>query len=398
MSAASRPVYLNNSATSHPKPEEVLACVRDFLAAPHVGAGRGHGVGAGEDVTTASRRLLARLFGVDDPRTISFTPGATFSMNMVIAGLGIDGGHVVTTALEHTSVLRPLKRLERTRGVEVTIVPCDERGRVDAAAVERALRPDTRAVFVSHASNVVSSVTDVARIGDVTAAEGITLVVDASQSAGCVPIDVRRMGIDVLVFTGHKFLFGLEGSGGVYIREGLHVEPLLLGGTGVKSGSLYQSEDRPACYEAGTQNLLGIAALGAGVSYVLRNGLERLGARRRELFARLVDGLDARPDVVRYGERRYETPIVSFNVRGLSPRGVGRALWEEHGVHVRSGLLCAPLVHERLGTSPEGAVRVSFSELTTDADVNRFFEALDAVRDGARQDAQSGPGGALSCY
>lgn len=397
MSAAAT-VYLNNAATSHPKPEEVLARVRARVGEPHVSAGRGDGSGSREDPATACRRELARLFGVPDPRTISFTSGATFSLNMVIAGLDLRGGHVVTTAIEHTSVLRPLRRLERTAGVEVTVVPCDAQGRVDPLRVERALRPETRAVFVSHASNVVGSVTDVARIGEVTAAEGVTLVVDASQSAGCVPIDVGAMGVDVLVFTGHKFLFGLEGSGGLYVREGVHLEPLLLGGTGVKSGSLYQSEDRPACFEAGTQNALGIAALGAGVSYVLREGLERLTARRVALFTRFVEGLLARPDVVLHGDRRYGTPILSFNVRGLSPKAVGRALWEDHGVHVRSGLLCAPLIHERIGTSPEGAVRLSFSELTPDEDVTRFFAALDAVREAARRATSAGAGRSLSCY
>ncbi len=373
-------IYLNNAFTSFPKPPEVIEFVNKVIREPHLSAGRSAiEQDEEEDIVLGCRKCLAKLFNVENYNNISFTSGATFSLNMAIKGLRLENCHVITSAMEHTSVLRPLKLLEKNKVIELTIVDCDENGVVSPQNIEKAIRPNTKAIVLNHASNVVPAVNNIRRIGDITSEENITFIVDASQSAGCVLIDVKKMGIDVLAFTGHKSLFGLEGIGGIYIRDGIYIDPLTVGGTGLKSESLYQVEERPSYYESGTRNTVGIASLKAGVSYILNCGMDIMNEKKRKTFETLISGLREIPNVQLYGSHQYGTPLICFNIIGMLPTAVGRLLWENYSITVRTGLLCAPLIHEKIGTAPHGAVRISFSYFTTDDEIDLFLKAVSEI-------------------
>lgn len=372
-------IYLNNGATSYPKPDEVVCYTEKYLKSPRLGGGRSSYSEETEDVVYECRKALSELFNIEKPELISFTSGATQALNMVIQGLDLKNAHVITTAIEHTSMLRPLKLLEKKDGLKLSIVDCDENGLVNPNDIQTAIESDTKAIFVNHASNVIGAVTNIRKIADIAHEENIIIVVDASQSAGCIPIDVKSMDIDVLIFTGHKSLYGIEGIGGVYIREGINIEPLMVGGTGIKSNSLYQSEERPAYYEAGTQNIVGIASLKAGVSYILKNGIDNINKLRKDRFFQLYEGLEKIPIVQVFGKKQYTIPVISFNIKGMNPQDVGYLLGKDYDIIVRTGLLCAPLIHEKIGTAPFGAVRISFSHFTSNSDILTFLTAVDEI-------------------
>ena len=373
-------IYLNNAATSFPKPREVNEAVVSHLAAEPFHAGRAGFEQQAEDMVWACRQGLADLFGVEDPAHIVLTSGATESLNLALFGSDLRG-HVVTTATEHNSVLRPLNRLKEQRGVELTVVACDDNGRVPPSAIEQAIRPDTCALVVNHSSNVTGTVQDLEAFGQVAQRHNALFVVDASQSAGVVPIDVGSCHIDLLAFAGHKSLWGIPGIGGLYVREALSLEPLMVGGTGVRSDLPDQPRDMPMYYEAGTQNMPGIAALHAGVNFVLQHGVGEMGRRRREHVECLVPeleripgvGIHARDAALEYGG------MLSFNIEGISPEDVGYMLESCFGIMVRTGLHCAPLIHKALGSFPHGSVRVSPSYFTTDEDIDQFVDAVQAV-------------------
>ncbi len=370
-------IYLNNAATSFPKPECVIRAVSEFTTLPPMDAHRIAFADSGKSVVSSCREKLAQLFSIDNPDNIAFTSGATHSVNMVIQGLDdIMGGHVITTAIEHSSVLRALKLREKNGDLKLTVIDCNECGEINALDIENALTPETKAIIVNHASNVVGTAVDLEKISDIAAREHIILIVDASQTAGCIPIDVKRLGIDILIFTGHKSLFGFGGIGGVYINEELDVKPLIVGGTGVKTQSLYQTEERPLFYESGTQNTIGIASLEAGVSFILSEGIEKMAEKKEALYNKAIKGLASIPEVILYGNRKYSTPIICFNIKKLKPVEVGYTLGKNFDIAVRSGLLCAPLIHEKLGTSPYGAVRASFSYFTEEEEIDLLVKAV----------------------
>jgi cysteine desulfurase / selenocysteine lyase len=375
-------VYLNNAASSFPKPPEVNEAVGSYLATEPFHAGRAGFERQAEDMVWACRQGLADLFGVEDPTHIVLTSGATESLNLALFGSDLRG-HVVTTAIEHNSVLRPLNRLKEQRGVELTVVACDDNGRVPPSAIEQAIRPDTCALVVNHSSNVTGTVQDLQALGRIAQQHSVLFVVDASQSAGVVPIDVESGHIDLLAFAGHKSLWGIPGIGGLYVREALSLDPLIVGGTGIRSDLLRQPREMPMYYEAGTQNMLGIAALHAGVDFVLQHGVEDIGQRRREHVERLVAelepipgvGLHARDAALEYGG------MLSFNIEGVSPEDAGYMFESCFGITVRTGLHCAPLIHEALGSFPHGSIRVSPSYFTTDEDIDHLVDAVHAVAD-----------------
>ncbi|HYF90619.1 MAG TPA: aminotransferase class V-fold PLP-dependent enzyme [Symbiobacteriaceae bacterium] len=380
-------IYLDHAATSWPKPPAVLHAV---LMAMEVGGGNpgrsGHqlAMGAARRLV-AAREALARLLGAPDPSCISFTKNATEALNTALLGLLRPGDHVVTTAVEHNSVMRPLRHLER-QGVRVTVVPCTSDGLVDPELVRRGLTARTRLVVATHASNVLGAVQPIAELGEVAHRGGALFLVDAAQTAGSVPIDVQAMSVDLLAFPGHKALLGPQGTGGLYVRPGVDLPPLLRGGTGSASELEEQPDFAPDRYESGTPNVPGIAGLGAAAEHLLSWGIDRVREKEQLLVARFMSGLANIPDVVVYGppEPTRRVGLVSLNLRGVLPSALGQALEEGYGILTRVGLHCAPAAHRTAGTYPDGSVRFSFSGTTALEHVNIALRALEELSVHAR--------------
>jgi cysteine desulfurase family protein len=379
-------IYLDNAATSWPKPPSVYDFMMEFYRSTGVSPGRSGFELAIEAGTLLDRlRLrLTRFFGgdADTPERLCFGYNATDALNLIIPGLVAAGDHIVTTELEHNSVIRPVNHLVRDGGVTATFVPFDGAGFVDPDDIARAIRPNTRLVVINHGSNVIGTVQPLGAIGRVCRERGVPLVVDASQTAGVVPIDMRAMHIDALVFTGHKALFGSTGIGGVCVRKHLDVRQVRAGGTGVHSEYPYHLTDYPWRLEYGTVNMLGVASLWAGQDWIEQQGLAAIHARELELTQRLVAGLRGIAGVRLYccESLREHISTVSANVIGLDPGDAGLRLDVKHNIATRTGLQCAPLVHERIGTLRErGTVRFSIGAFNTAADVDAAIGAMAEV-------------------
>lgn len=371
-------IYLNNAATSFPKPKEVTAAINDYLQFPPFHSGRVGFEMQAEDVITACRQKLAQLFNADNSDNIIFTSGATESLNLAILGLNLVGSHVITTAIEHNSVLRPLKTLERDGDIELAIVDCDQYGFVKPSDIADRIKRNTKAIIVNHCSNVTGSVLDLKNISDIAHSVNAFFIVDASQSAGVVPIDVHADGIDILAFAGHKSLYGIPGIGGLYLREGLRPKPLKVGGTGIRSDLLYQPEEIPMFYEAGTRNMPGIVALNAGVDFILRTGIDQIQETKLRHTRRIIKEFDGNPDIILHNRNDLDNPstVLSLNIRGMDPADVGYILENSFHIIVRSGLHCAPLIHKALGSYPKGSFRISPSYFTTHEEINVLIEAI----------------------
>ncbi|RMG57678.1 MAG: aminotransferase class V-fold PLP-dependent enzyme [Deltaproteobacteria bacterium] len=371
-------VYLDNAATSLPKPESVVEAVKDALTRAGNPGRSGHFLSyqSMRDLFEA-REAVARLVGADDSSRIVLTPNATFALNLAIKGVLKEGDHVVTSVMEHNSVLRPLSSLSE-RGVEVTYVEADHEGYVDPDDVIRAFRKNTKMVVLTHGSNVTGAVNDVASVGKATRERGILFLVDASQTAGVRHINVEEMGVDLLAAPGHKALFGPQGTGFLYVREGIRVEPLVEGGTGSRSEEPRHPEFYPDRLEAGTLNSVGFAGLVEGIAFVEGKGIENIYAHERELTSRLLESLRGERRIVVYGPggTRDRLGVVLVNVKGADPGEVAMVLDEKHGIMVRAGLHCAPFAHRVLGTFPEGGVRISFSAMNTKEDADMAVRAL----------------------
>ncbi|HHO76341.1 MAG TPA: aminotransferase class V-fold PLP-dependent enzyme [Deltaproteobacteria bacterium] len=374
-------IYFDNAATSWPKPPETIDAILHFNA--HIGANPGRSghslsIDAGR-VLMDAREALAEILGIDDMLRIIFTKNATEALNLVISGLIRPGDHIITSSMEHNSVMRPLRALE-TQGVELTVTPCSPEGNLDPNDVEKAIRPNSKAIIITHASNVTGTVMPVEEIGDIARKHGIVLCVDAAQTAGALPIDIHETNIDILVFTGHKSLYGPQGTGGLYIGPGLEkqIAPLMMGGTGSRSEFEKQPDFLPDKYESGTPNAFGIAGLGAGIRFILDKGLDYIRNKEIELTARLIEGLSGIPGIIIYGCKcaHAQTPVVSFNISGMSPSEAAMILDEDFGILSRPGLHCAPLAHRTIGTFPEGTLRFSLGWFNTSQEVDY---ALDAV-------------------
>ena len=382
-------IYLDNGATTLQKPE----CVREALLEAMASMGNsGRGVHdaslyAGRTIYRA-RESLAELLGAAAPEQVVFTANATESLNLVLGGLFGSGDHVITTVCEHNSVLRPLYRLQ---GVELSVLPVKaEAGEERQAGIlaydelESLLRPNTKALIITHASNLTGNITDLEQAAAFAKKHSLLLIVDAAQTAGAVPMDMERMGIDVLCFTGHKGLYGPQGTGGVCVRPGLSIRPLKVGGSGIHSFDREHPSEMPAALEAGTLNGHGIAGLGAAARWLLETGVEQIRAREQALLRRFVDGVKEVEGVTLYGnpdlDRR--TGIQSLNIRDYDSARVADWLYEDYGIAVRGGAHCAPLMHEALGTREQGAVRFSFSYFNTEAEAD---EAAAAVRELAEE-------------
>jgi len=329
-----------------------------------------------------ARDSLSRLFSIDDPMSVVFTSGMTHSLNLVIKGLLRDGGHVITTSMEHNSVMRPLRFLEET-GLELSVVQCDDSGVSDPELIRKAVKGNTRLIIMNHGSNVSGTIAPVAETGRVAREEGVLFCVDSAQTAGCVPIDVNEMNIDLLCFSGHKGLLGPTGTGGLYIKKGLEksLVPLMHGGTGSRSEYELQPDFMPDMFESGTLNILGIAGLLASVEFILSTGVENIRESEILLADALLNGLSGIPGVRVYGplDLTRRTSVISFNIEGMYPSDVSLMLDEEHGILTRPGLHCAPSAHKTIGSFPAGTTRFSPGFFTTMGEIEEAIRAVHAI-------------------
>jgi cysteine desulfurase/selenocysteine lyase len=382
-------VYLDNASTTFPKPKEVLDATLDAYARFGLNPGR-----SGYDLcpvtgelVAETRRELTRFFGGSDPERLVFAFNATDALNMAIQGIAESGDHVVSTTIEHNSVIRPLNHLAREHRVSVEFVPVGSDGWVDPAEIARRLKRNTKLVVVNHGSNVIGTVQPLEEIGRACRRRGVLFLVDASQTAGVVPIDVETLGIDVLAFTGHKSLLAPTGIGGLVVRDGVSIRPTRFGGTGVDSVNPYQPEEYPNRLEAGTSNLLGIAGLHFAQGYIAKRGMANILRHEMELFATLQQGLGEIEGVRLLGTTSLENrlPVLSFSLAGRDPAEVGTVLGSNYGIATRTGLHCAPLIHRQMGTGECGTVRLSVGPMNAASDVEATIAAVAEIAAQARK-------------
>ncbi len=367
-------IYLNNAATSYPKPDSVIKAVTKYINSLPLNPERSGFTGDEDNVIKKCRKNLALLFNIKNPDRVIFTSGATESLNLAIKGLELYKKHIITTRIEHNSVIRPLKHLEREGIIELSFVECNKQGYVGSDDIKKEIKENTGAIIVNHCSNVTGTVLDIKSISEIARTGNIIFIVDASQSAGTIPLDVTECNMDILVFTGHKSLYGLPGIGGIYIKEGINLKPLKVGGTGVRSDLLYQPEEVPMYYEAGTRNMAGIVSLCEGTSFILERGMNKIEEHKNKLVERAVRGLKEIPEIIIYGSEG--NSIFSFNIKGIKPEDAGYILENSFEIIIRSGLHCAPLIHKSLGSYPEGSIRVSPSYFTTFEEIDFFIDAV----------------------
>lgn len=371
-------IYMDNAATTMQKPQQVIDAVAAAMCSMG-NAGRGAhaaSLGAARTIYDA-REKLACFFHAENPKQIAFTMNSTESLNIALKGVLNPGDHVITTMLEHNSVLRPLYELQE-KGTELTILKSNPQGTLDYEDFEKAIKENTKAIVCTHGSNLTGNLVDVKRVGEIAKKHGVLFIVDASQTAGVFPIDVQEMGIDILCFTGHKGLLGPQGTGGIYVREGLTVRPLLCGGSGVQTYNKKHPSEMPTALEAGTLNGHGIAGLDAAVEYLMETGIDTIREREQDLMWRFYEGVKDIPGVKVYGDfsTRERCAIVTLNIGDYDSSEVSDELLMEYDISTRSGGHCAPLMHEALGTVEQGAVRFSFSHYNTEEEVDTAIRAI----------------------
>ena len=371
-------IYFDNAATTMRKPDCVIQAVTEAMCSlGNSGRGVHGGALSASRIIYDTRASLAQLFGAESPERIAFTANSTQALNIAIKGVLNPGDHVITTALEHNSVLRPLYELEAL-GVDLTVIPADHLGNINYEDFESSVRPNTKAIVTTHGSNLTGNLLDIQRIGSTAKKHNLLYIVDASQTAGVFDIDVQKMHIDILCFTGHKGLLGPQGTGGIYVRPGVEVRPLLSGGSGVQTYLRSHPPQMPTRLEAGTLNGHGIAGLGAAVRYLQETGLDTIRAKEQELMRQFHTRVKEIPGITVYGD--FTAPnrcaIVSLNIRDYDSGEVSDALFSEYGIATRPGAHCAPLMHQALGTESQGAVRFSFSHYNTMEEINIAVSAL----------------------
>lgn len=377
-------IYLDNAATTYPKPEKVydaiLDCMKNYCANPGR-AGHKMAMRAGREIYDA-RENIAKLFNIDDPMNIVFTHNATDSLNVAIKGSVKRGDHIITTSMEHNSVIRPIKALE-AEGIENTVVQCDNEGFLNINDVERAIKPNTKLIVTTHASNVCGTLIDIKGVGEIAKKYNIVYLVDASQTAGVYDINIKELNIDMLAAPGHKCLLGPQGTGILYIRDGLKVDILKEGGTGSQSEDLFQPELLPDKYESGTHNTPGIAGLNEGVKFILEEGIDKIRKHEEELCQYMLDRLKEIPNICIYGPKdsKKRAAVISINIENIDSGEITFLLDSEYNIATRSGIHCSPLAHQSLGTLKQGAVRFSLGYFNTKEDVDSAIQALKYISD-----------------
>ncbi len=375
-------IYLDNAATTWPKPPGVLQAMEKCLTQLGANPGRaGHRMAlqAGR-LIYETRELLAGLFGVKNPLQIAFTLNATEALNQALRGLLAPGDHIITSSMEHNSVSRPLHFLQG-QGIEVTKIPATPEGGIVVAEVEKSIKENTKALVMTHASNVSGTIFPVKEIGEIARKNNVFFIVDAAQTAGTHEIDVEKMQIDLLAFPGHKGLFGPQGTGGLYVREGIILTPLKYGGTGSSSEFPEQPDVYPDRLESGTPNTVGIAGLGAGVKFILETGLDKIRSHEEQLTDMMLEELKHVPGIKIYGpaNSKQQAPVISVNFDRQDSGQIGFVLDQAFEIACRAGLHCAPDAHRSLGTFPQGTVRFSFAYFNTEEDVRQTVAALKQI-------------------
>ncbi|SHK04423.1 aminotransferase class V-fold PLP-dependent enzyme [Tepidibacter formicigenes] len=372
-------IYLDNAATTFPKPENVykavLNCMKNYGANPGR-AGHKLALSAGRIIYEA-RENLCKLFNIDNPMNIIFTYNATDSLNLAIKGIVRKGDHIITTSMEHNSVIRPIKELEKI-GVENTIVKCNELGELDPNKIKDAIKDNTKLIVTTHSSNVCGTIIDIDSIGKIAREMNIIYLVDAAQTAGVYDIDVEKMNVDMLALPGHKGLLGPQGTGVLYIKEGIKLNQLREGGTGSKSEELTQPDIIPDRYESGTPNTPGIAGLNEGVKFILKEGIDKIRNHEEELTQYFIEGLKEIPMIKIYGPKnsKKQSSVVSINIGEEDSSEISYVLDSVFNIATRSGLHCAPLAHKTLGTFEQGTVRFSIGYFNKKEDIDKALDAL----------------------
>lgn len=378
-------IYLDNSATTYPKPDQVYKFMDSFYREHGVNPGRSGFDAAleAEEIVMNTRKLLTDFFNAGgDSNRLTFSYNASDSLNMIIQGLAMKGDHVITTMLEHNSVLRPLYHLEMNGVIQTSHIMFDEQGYINPDDIKKAIRKNTKMVVVNHCSNVIGTIQPIAEIGKICKEAGVLLIVDTTQSAGSIPIDMQAMGIDVVVFTGHKCLMGPTGIGGSYVMENVPVKYTRFGGTGVRSAQKTHLEEFPYRLECGTLNLLGVAGLNAGVKWILSNRIESLHSKEMVLWKKLRNGIQSIENVITYcaGSNENRNPVLCFNIKGFEAGDVGTMLDVDYNIACRTGLHCAPKVHVGLGTDKiHGTVRLSIGHFNTEEHIDITVNAVKEI-------------------
>lgn len=372
-------IYLDNAATSFPKPEGVYKAVNDTLQKYGSNPGRGgHKMSLQtERIIFDARERIASFFNIPSSSNVIFTFNVTMGINLALKGILKTGDHVLTSSMEHNAVMRPLKRLEK-EGVVKTIVNCSKEGFLNPEDIEKGIKSNTKLIVITHASNVVGTILPIREVGEITKKKGIIFLVDAAQSAGLLPIDVRKDNIDILACTGHKSLFGPQGTGFLYIKDGLDVKPLIEGGTGSISESDEMPDFLPDKYQGGTLNTPGIAGLSAGIEFIRNEGLKKIRDKEMHLVSIILNEFKNIKGVKLYGSLNPldRVACVSFNIEGKDSAEVGDILSEKYDIISRVGLHCAPNAHRTIGTFPHGTVRVSVGYFNIEGDIEKLIEAV----------------------
>ena len=378
-----RMIYFDNAATTKVKPQCVIdAVVYAMQTMGNSGRGAHDASLDASRVIFDARHKLAKFFGAKNPKQIAFTANSTESLNIAIKGTLAPGDHVISTELEHNSVLRPLYEL-KAQGVEVTFIKSSSNGTIDYSDFEKSIKANTKVIVCTHGSNLTGNLLDIKKIGEIAHKHQLIFIVDASQTAGVFPIDVQEMHIDILCFTGHKSLLGPQGTGGIYVREGLEVKPLKTGGSGVQTYSETHPAQMPTALEAGTLNGHGIAGLGAAISYINSEGIDSIRQKEQALMWRFYDGIKDIHNIKIYGDftTKDRCPIVTINLGDYDSSDVSDELYMTYGICTRPGAHCAPLMHYALGSQAQGAVRFSFSHFNTEEEVDVAIAALHELAD-----------------
>ncbi len=373
-------VYLNNASTSYPKPAAVVESLAEHLHTFPENYGRTGSSSIKRGIVGSTRGLILDFFGANSNYNFVFTSGSTEALNLAILGSIKQKCQIVTTAIEHNSVLRPLKELERRYGCEISFVGCDRYGNVTVSEIEKVIGPDTKLIAINHCSNVTGALTDIKAISVLADKCACLLVVDGSQSSGLIPIKLDEINCHYFAFTGHKALYGLQGSGGLFIRKDTNPGPLKFGGTGFKSSSIVQPDDLPYKYESGTPNIPGIIALFAGINEIKKIGIENIYAHKYEFIKLLNTELSKISNIkIYYNPENNINSLISFNIGNLNPDEVNYWLETNYGISCRSGIMCSPLIRKYIGTEPHGCVRLSPSFFTTIEDINYTIDAIKTI-------------------
>ena len=372
-------IYLDNAATTFPKPEAVynsmMDCMKNYCANPGR-AGHKLAMKAAREIYD-TRENIAKLFNIDNPMNIVFTNNATDSLNLAIKGVVNQGDHIITTSMEHNSVIRPIKSLEKY-GIENTIVECDKEGFLDIKDLKKAIRPNTKLIVTTHASNVCGTLIDIKAVSEVAKSNNILYLVDASQTAGVYNIDLQEITLDMLAAPGHKGLLGPQGTGILYIREGIDINILKEGGTGSKSEDLFQPDLLPDKYESGTHNTPGIVGLNEGVKFIFKEGIDKIKDYEEKLCRYMLKRLDEIPNIKIYGPKdaSKRAAVITINIEDMDSGEITFLLDSEYNIATRSGIHCAPLAHKTLGTLKQGAVRFSMGYFNTKEEIDIVIQAL----------------------